>query len=344
MPKSESINFLSRVIESVLRTLSEGPPSIEAEGLAQVADSLRRTIKSWRQTPPTATEREDVVRRVLSLRAEVRRGTGVVREEVAIRKWDPREEPVSEHPPSPNPREEPVSEHPRNPEDDRPTVPPPFDMEAFARDASAHEAEGAPSSAPATRRHPSSLSALDDPLDMEIAWSATSETAAANGSLRKPDDEPAPRSFSPSSIERALLGFVEDPEAPVVSERDMGDPTAYMLDRFSLGDYADALDVAELILIDDPANRLAAQCRNDCREALEADPLGNLGPLDAVPVAAARAAGGDGSAIDHRADFLLSLVDGKSSLDEIVKSCGMPRLDALRILQELVRRGVVEIG
>jgi hypothetical protein len=54
-----------------------------------VADSLRSTIKSWRKNPPTATEREDVVRRVLSLQAEVRRGTGVVREEVARRKAGP---------------------------------------------------------------------------------------------------------------------------------------------------------------------------------------------------------------------------------------------------------------
>jgi hypothetical protein len=48
--------------------------------------------------------------------------------------------------------------------------------------------------------------------------------------------------------------------------------------------------------------------------------------------------------IDHRAGFLLSLVDGKSSLEEIVESCGMPRLDALRILQELVGRAVAQLG
>jgi hypothetical protein len=342
MPKSEPVNFLSRVIDSVLGTLSVGPPSIQAEGLAQVADSLRSTIKSWRQHPPPPAEREDVVRRVLSLQAEVRRGTGVVREEVAKRKPDPREDPVSEHPR--NPREEPVPEPPRSPEEDRPTVPPPFDMQAYARGTSAEDAESGPSSTPATRRYPSPVSALDDPLDMDISWSATSEAAVPKGAAREPADEPAPRSFSPSSIERALLGFVEDPEAPVVTERDMGDPTAYMLDRFTVGDYAGALDVAELILIDEPENRLAGQCRNDCLAELEGDYLRELGPLDAVPVAAAGTAGGDGAAIDHRADFLLSLVDGMSSLGEIVESCGMPRLDALRILQELVRRGVVRSG
>jgi hypothetical protein len=174
----------------------------------------------------------------------VRRSSGAIREEVAIRK--------------PDPREEPISERPSNADDERPTLPPPFDMQAYAREASAEHAEGGPSSTPPTRRYPSSASAVDDPLDMDISWAATSAPPEPEG--------------APSSIERALLGFVEDPDAPVVTERDMGDPTAYMLDRFAVGDYAGALDVAELILLDDPANRLASQCRNDCRSALEGAP------------------------------------------------------------------------
>jgi hypothetical protein len=261
-------------------------------------------------------------------KTEGRRSTGGVREEVVTRR--------------PDPREDPVSERSGNADNDRPTVPPPFDMQAYARETSADHADSGPSSARPTRRYLSSGSALDDPLDMEVSWSATSEPPGPNGAARERDDEPAPRSSSPSSIERALLGFVEDPDAPVVTEHDMGEPTAYMLDRFAVGDYAGALDVAELILIDDPANRLANQCRNDCRAALEVEFLRDLEPLDRVPVAVAR--GTAMEQIDHRAGFLLSLVDGKSSLEQIVESSGMPRLDALRILQELVRRAVVQIA
>jgi hypothetical protein len=328
MPKSEPVNFLSRLIESVLRTLSGGPPSIEAEGLAQVADSLRDTIKAWRRSPPTPAEREEVVKRVLSLHAEVNRSPRAARERLAIRK--------------PDPREEPDSERPKNKGNDRPTVPPPFDMQAYARDMSAPDWEGDRSSMPATPRYPATLSALDESMDMDISWSISMETAPPNGVTLEAADAPAPRSLSPSSIEHALLGFVDDPGAPVVTERDLGDPTAYMLDRFSIGDYADALDVAELILIEDPANRLAGGCRDDCRAALERDSLRDLGPINGVPAAVARATAVEH--IDHRAGFLLSLVDGKSSLEEVVEACGMPRLDALRILQELVRRGVVRIG
>jgi hypothetical protein len=45
--------------------------------------------------------------------------------------------------------------------------------------------------------------------------------------------------------------------------------------------------------------------------------------------------------MDHRAGFILSLIDGASSVDLILDVCGMPKLDALRILQELVQQKIV---
>jgi hypothetical protein len=44
-------------------------------------------------------------------------------------------------------------------------------------------------------------------------------------------------------------------------------------------------------------------------------------------------------AIDQRTRFLLSIIDGSSTLEAIVDMCGLPRLDALRILHDLVLRG-----
>jgi CRP-like cAMP-binding protein len=45
--------------------------------------------------------------------------------------------------------------------------------------------------------------------------------------------------------------------------------------------------------------------------------------------------------LDHHAGFLLTLVDGVLSFETIVDVCGMPRADALRVLADLVRRGVI---
>ena len=49
-------------------------------------------------------------------------------------------------------------------------------------------------------------------------------------------------------------------------------------------------------------------------------------------------------ALDHKSGFLLSLVDGKCTLDEILDIAGLPRVDALRILSELREKGVLKIG
>jgi hypothetical protein len=46
-------------------------------------------------------------------------------------------------------------------------------------------------------------------------------------------------------------------------------------------------------------------------------------------------------AIDSRTGFLLSLIDGASTFEAILDVCGMPRLDALRILDDLVQRGAI---
>ena len=49
-------------------------------------------------------------------------------------------------------------------------------------------------------------------------------------------------------------------------------------------------------------------------------------------------------ALDHRAGFLLSLVDGMSTVDEILDISGMTRLDALRIILDLTERNVVRLA
>jgi hypothetical protein len=46
--------------------------------------------------------------------------------------------------------------------------------------------------------------------------------------------------------------------------------------------------------------------------------------------------------LDHRAGFLLSLMDGTTDLDLLVEVSGMPRDDVLAIVQELHEVGAVE--
>lgn len=62
-----------------------------------------------------------------------------------------------------------------------------------------------------------------------------------------------------------------------------------------------------------------------------------IGPLD-QPVRHGSAP----ATLDPRTAFLLSRIDGMMSVDELLEISGMPRFEALRLLAQLVRQGVVE--
>jgi hypothetical protein len=68
-----------------------------------------------------------------------------------------------------------------------------------------------------------------------------------------------------------------------------------------------------------------------------------LGPLDRVPSVVVQRTQLRWLSIDHRAGFVLSLIDGSSTLEMILDVCGMPKLDAMRILDELVQQRIVAL-
>lgn len=120
-------------------------------------------------------------------------------------------------------------------------------------------------------------------------------------------------------------------------------PAEDMLERLELGDLAGALRIAEDILTmrcdDLEAKRVAWECREKLAELY----VDRLGTLDAVPLVIMSGDELRAVSLDHRAGFLLSHVDGLSSLEMILDVSGMPRLDALRILVELVQKRVVAL-
>jgi hypothetical protein len=69
--------------------------------------------------------------------------------------------------------------------------------------------------------------------------------------------------------------------------------------------------------------------------------LARLGGGDAVPTLALGEAELREAALDHRAGFVLTFVDGMCPLDSLLYSTGLPRAEVLRILDRLVRAGVI---
>lgn len=130
------------------------------------------------------------------------------------------------------------------------------------------------------------------------------------------------------------------PPAAASSGRNV-DPLQEMRERFSLGDYSGALVVAESILEEDPAHAEALQCEASCRQVLEQMYTARIGPLERVPFVAVPPEQLRWLSLDHRAGFVLSHVDGNCSLEQILDVSGMPPLDALRILYELLQQRVI---
>jgi hypothetical protein len=68
-----------------------------------------------------------------------------------------------------------------------------------------------------------------------------------------------------------------------------------------------------------------------------------IGDLSGVPVQALSENQMRWLGLDHRSGFLLSRVDGLSTIEEVLDVCGMPRLEALKTLVDLLERGAIRV-
>jgi hypothetical protein len=168
--------------------------------------------------------------------------------------------------------------------------------------------------------------------------------AAAKNPSECPGAAPPPmRALAATDVKATECRVAHEGGAPEITQRIIDDPAAEMHERFALGDYTGALELAELILADDSTNLDAAECSENCRTVLENMYSARLGPPGGVPFVVVPNAHMRWLSMDHRAGFVLSLIDGKSTLDTILDLCGMPRLDALHILHDLVQQKVVAV-
>ena len=119
------------------------------------------------------------------------------------------------------------------------------------------------------------------------------------------------------------------------------EPVEEMEELYALGNFSDALRVAELILGRQPNNEQAQRCANNSRQRLEQLYSSKIGSLTLVPLVALRSSDLRWLGLDHRAGFVLSRIDGKVTLEELLEICGMPRLEVLKTVIELLNCGAV---
>jgi hypothetical protein len=138
---------------------------------------------------------------------------------------------------------------------------------------------------------------------------------------------------------RSLLPPASPAEAVEVQEADAPSPDVVhreIADHFALGDYAAALHSAELQLGLDPEDESARRHAEASRTRLETRYTTRIGSLEYVFNLAVPAAKVKWLGLDPQAAFLLSLVDGQTTVAEVLELCQMGRLEALRVFTELL--------
>jgi len=155
-----------------------------------------------------------------------------------------------------------------------------------------------------------------------------------------------------SYVDAMLTGLLSDSEFVQIRDEILGEPPPALHDpheaalahvhaRMAAGDHVTALHAVEGILETSPGHEVALRVAEQCRTILCVAYQQHLGaghdiPEIVVPVHTLAAYG-----IDRWSAYMLSRIDGKSSIDELVDIVGFTRLDTLRLLYELARRGVV---
>jgi hypothetical protein len=114
-----------------------------------------------------------------------------------------------------------------------------------------------------------------------------------------------------------------------------------MIERLAAGDYAGVLMAASALLEHQPNHADALDCMKIARSELINVYVARLGSTKNVPRVVMSAEGLMALSLDFAAGLVLSHVNAVSSIDDIVQSCGLPKVDTLRILSELfLRRGI----
>jgi hypothetical protein len=147
-----------------------------------------------------------------------------------------------------------------------------------------------------------------------------------------------------TELERARLQCLATPDDSDAEDDVLSQLASEMRVRFARKDFTGSLELAESITAVREDDVEAKACAGVCRARLVASYVALMGALEQVPVLAMPLIEIDGSQLDHRAGFILSQVDGKTTLEAILDVSGMASHDALRIVWELVQRGVLAFG
>lgn len=178
-------------------------------------------------------------------------------------------------------------------------------------------------------------------LEVRDSWvgDRISDEAIPPVTILEPPASDRPRTAPPPLPPSDVPPPSQDPVELERRERRIG----LMLDRLAASDHEGALLAAEAILAVEPQQPDAVQCADIASRELLPLYESRLGSLDAVVRLAPSADPLDALRAPPDASAILPLIDGVATCRQIAERSRMRRIQALRILSELVLRGSVEI-
>ncbi len=115
-----------------------------------------------------------------------------------------------------------------------------------------------------------------------------------------------------------------------------------MRSRVQLDDFTGALELARAILKRDTSNTEAKDVVLICEARLERMYRARIGPLERAPRVLVSGEQLKWLSLDHRAGFLLSMIDGLVTFENLLDLSGMPRMDALQLLADLIENDIID--
>jgi hypothetical protein len=173
-----------------------------------------------------------------------------------------------------------------------------------------------------TPPHPLTAERVAEMLGLEIDAHAEDEDEIPTG-RHEPES-----GVTPVALDRSLEGSVDPRVARATA-------------AYQKGELAETLAICEAVLRDDPSNVDARLYAVSCREILSDSLLTRLGGPRRVPYVVPSRGKIHEIALDPRTAFVLSLVDGYYSLEEIADMSGMAPHETYRLIEDLKQRGVI---
>jgi hypothetical protein len=114
-------------------------------------------------------------------------------------------------------------------------------------------------------------------------------------------------------------------------------------DLYGLNDFEGALQLISKAEAQGQDDARLRQLREQCEAQLLKLYESRLGDLQQTPKTKVHSSELVWLNLDHRAGFVLSLVDGRISYDELFALSGMPKLETARVVAQLVRDGIIGV-